>query len=143
MLIITRIAFLLISLTIFSCLETPRNNVEKPETTFPLDTTNITDISLSAFFAAKDSVWRENRFTFNKTDYLNIIAKINSSKKVLDPKVDLNVVIVILYSDNRRLEITANNKYFTLNNKVFYSWCDTIFVNNNIDKLIKMKQCVK
>ena len=143
MLTTTRVAFLLLSLFVFACSETPKSSVEKSKTTFPLDTENIADISLSVFFAAKDSVLHENRSKLNKADNLNIISKINSSNKVLDPKVDLNVEIDILYSDNERLKITANNKYFTLDNEVFYSWVDTIFINNYVDKISSMKQCVK
>ncbi|MBL7934531.1 MAG: hypothetical protein JNM51_01830 [Bacteroidia bacterium] len=110
---------------------------------FPLDTANIANISIAVFYAGSDSAWHENIYKLNKGDNLNIISNLNSSNKTTDPKVDLNVEITVAYSDNRKLKILSNSKYFTLDHKVFYSWVDTTFINNYVDKISRMKQCVK
>ena len=128
MLTINRIFCLLISLIVFACSETPKSNLEKSETIFPIDTANITGILFSVFYSDKDSVVHENVSHLKKAEYLNIISNINSSIKILDPKVVLNIQIDVIYIDNKRVIISASNKYFTSDHKVFYNWADTIFI---------------
>ncbi len=133
----------LVTLMLCACSQTTENRIEKTETVFPIDTENIADISLDVFYAGSDSAWHESIYKLNKSDNLNIISNLNSSKKTKKPKVNLNVEITVVYSDNRKVKILSNSKFFTLDNKVFYSWVDSIFINNYVDKISRMKRCVK
>lgn len=143
MLTTNKTLYILVILIICACSQTPENGLGKTETMFPLDTANIAEISLDVFYNGSDSIGHENIYWLNNAAYLNIISNLNSSNKITDPKVDLNVEITVVYSDNKMVKILSNNKYFTLDNKIFYSWVDTTFINNYVNKISSMKQCVK
>ena len=138
-----KIVLTFVCLIVCACNQTSNNSVEIAKPTFPLDTENITDISLDTFITGSDSMIYENIYKLNKVDYSFALSNINSSKKITDPKVNLNVEIVIVYRDNKKVKILSNSKYFSIDNKTFYSFVDTLFIPDYIDRMKAIKQCVK